>query len=64
MPRATNHPRGSAAVYFNLVPEQATAQCLSRGIRAFLAMAGTFSHNWEVYPLGVSPDELLVSNKN
>ena len=38
---AANHPRGTSAVYFNLGPEQATAQCFSGGIRAFLAMACT-----------------------
>lgn len=61
---AADHPRSTAAVYFNLRPEQATAQCLSRCIRAFLAMAGAFAHSLGVYSAGVSPDELLVLVKN
>ena len=61
---AADKPGRFAAIDLDLGPEQAIAQCLSGGIRAFLAMAGAFAHSLGVYSAGVSPDELLVLVKN
>lgn len=61
---AADKPGRFAAIDLELGPEQATAQCLGGGIKWFMAVAGTFGHNWEVYPPGVSPDELLDPREN